>query len=109
MSKQELIAIWRLTLRTELPCPIKVGPTITFAPSGLNIDETIEIREMAEKEGVQLFCIPPHTSHRLQPLDVGVFGPVQRAWQKRCLAVLEETGESLARCMEEVRDQASKP
>jgi hypothetical protein len=52
---------------------------------------------MAEKEGVQPFCIPPHTSHRLQPLDVGVFGPVQHAWQKCCLAVLEETGESLAR------------
>ena len=59
--------------------------------------ETIELREAAEKAKIHLFCIPPHTSHRLQPLDVGVFGPLQRAWQKRCLAVLEETGEIITR------------
>lgn len=59
--------------------------------------ETIELREAADRAKIHLFCIPPHTSHRLQPLDVGVFGHLQRAWQKRCLRVLEETGESITR------------
>jgi hypothetical protein len=59
--------------------------------------ETIELREAAEKAAIHLFCIPPHTSHRLQPLDVGVFGPLQRAWQKRCLRYLASTGESVTR------------
>jgi hypothetical protein len=26
--------------------------------------------------------MPPHTSHLLQPLDVGVFGPLKRAYGK---------------------------
>ena len=73
------------------------GQPILLIYDGHHSHETIEIRGMAEKVGIHLFCIPPHTSHCLQPLDVGVFGPVQRAWQKRCLAVLEEMGESLAR------------
>ena len=59
--------------------------------------ETIELREAADKAKIHLFCIPPHTSHRLQPLDVGVFGPLQRAWQKRCSAFLDATGQSIAR------------
>ena len=25
--------------------------------------------------------MPPHTSHVLQPLDVGVYGPVKAAWK----------------------------
>jgi uncharacterized coiled-coil protein SlyX len=40
---------------------------------------------------------PPHTTHRLQPLDVGIFGPLQRAWQKQCLEVLDETGQGVTR------------
>jgi hypothetical protein len=64
---------------------------------GHHSHETIELREAADKAGIHLFCIPPHTSHRLQPLDVGVFGPLQREWQKRCLLVLEETGKSITR------------
>ena len=32
----------------------------------------------------------------LQPLDVGVFGPFQSAWLKRCEEVVEETNESIS-------------
>ena len=54
---------------------------------------TPEIRELAEKNRIELFCLPPHTTHHTQPLDVGVFGPLQRRWMERCDQVLEETGE----------------
>lgn len=39
-----------------------------LAPEALNI---------AKDNGVTLLTIPPHTSHKLQPLDVSVFGPLQ--------------------------------
>jgi hypothetical protein len=26
---------------------------------------------------VELFCLPPHSTHLLQPLDVGLFAPLQ--------------------------------
>lgn len=59
---------------------------------GHHSHETVELLEAAVKAGIEIFALPPHTSHRLQPLDVGVFGPLQRAWQKQCAVVLDETG-----------------
>ena len=56
---------------------------------------TPEMRQLAHEHGIELFCLPPHTTHRTQPLDVGVFGPLQRRWMERCDDVLEETGEEI--------------
>jgi len=36
----------------------------------------------AESKGITILLLPPHTTHRLQPLDVGVFGPLSQAWKK---------------------------
>ncbi|THH07168.1 hypothetical protein EW146_g9398 [Bondarzewia mesenterica] len=36
----------------------------------------------AEKHRILPICLPPHTTHRLQPCDVGVFGPLASAWKK---------------------------
>ncbi|EUC60286.1 DDE superfamily endonuclease [Rhizoctonia solani AG-3 Rhs1AP] len=33
---------------------------------------------------VHIFLLPPHTTHKLQPLDCGVFGVAQRRWSKLC-------------------------
>ena len=35
----------------------------------------------AKKNIIILLCIPPNTSHALQPLDVGVFHPLKSAWK----------------------------
>jgi hypothetical protein len=78
------------------------GP-ILLIYDGHSSHETIELREAAERAEIHLFCIPPHTSHCLQPLDVGIFGHLQRAWQKHSLRVLEETGESIT-CQNVVKE-----
>lgn len=36
---------------------------------------TIEAVDYARDNGIVYLSFPPHTTHRLQPLDVGVFGP----------------------------------
>jgi DDE superfamily endonuclease len=36
----------------------------------------------AESKGITILLLPPHTTHRLQPLDVGVFGPLSQAWKR---------------------------
>lgn len=51
--------------------------------------------ELAIEHDIHLYCLPPHTTHRLQPLDVGVFGPLQRRWEERCDDVVVTTGESI--------------
>ena len=35
----------------------------------------------ARENGIIILCLPPHTSHALQPLDVGVFAPLKKAWK----------------------------
>lgn len=32
--------------------------------------------------GIELVCIPPHTSHRLQPFDTNFFGPLKTIWSE---------------------------
>ena len=31
--------------------------------------------------GIHLFCLPLNTTHLLQPLNIGAFGPVKTAWR----------------------------
>ena len=38
-----------------------------------------EFDTFCKKNAIICLCMPPHTSHLLQPLDVGVFGPLKRA------------------------------
>ncbi len=40
--------------------------------------------ELARKEGIILFCLPPHTTQDSQPLDCTVFGPLKRHWSDVC-------------------------
>ncbi|KIJ39129.1 hypothetical protein M422DRAFT_99225, partial [Sphaerobolus stellatus SS14] len=47
--------------------------------------ETPEMHRLAFDNEIILFSIPPHCTHMLQPLDVGVFGPFQRAWTENCI------------------------
>ena len=39
---------------------------------------------MAADEGVILFCLPPHTTHLLQPLDNGTFSSLKANWMQEC-------------------------
>lgn len=38
--------------------------------------------DYADRNGILLSVLPPHSTHRLQPLDIEVFGPLSRAYSK---------------------------
>jgi len=38
---------------------------------------TIEFMEYCEAHQILPYCLPPHSTHLLQPLDVGLFGPLE--------------------------------
>ena len=42
---------------------------------------TIEAVETASKHGLHVLTFPPHCSHKLQPLNVGVYGPFKLYYQ----------------------------
>lgn len=49
-----------------------------------NSHSTLEAWELAKKNNVIMLTIPPHTSHRLQPLDVTFYSPLKKAYNKEC-------------------------
>ena len=40
--------------------------------------------EFARQNDIVIFCLPPHTTHECQPLDVSLFGPLKKYWQQEC-------------------------
>lgn len=49
---------------------------------------SIEVIDLCKESGVVLLTIPPHCSHRLQPLDVAVYGPLKRYYSNACTSWL---------------------
>jgi hypothetical protein len=41
---------------------------------------TLEFDQYCTANNIITLCMPPHTSHLLQPLDVGCFAPLKRAY-----------------------------
>lgn len=44
---------------------------------------TLQAWEMCRQNGV-VVSLPPHCSHKCQPLDLAIFGPLKSAYYKRC-------------------------
>lgn len=40
--------------------------------------------QMARNHGVTMVCLPPHTTHRMQPLDLTVFEPLEKNYNRKC-------------------------
>jgi len=45
---------------------------------------SVEALDIAAAHGIHILSFPPHCSHRLQPLDVLVFGPTKTYYKSRC-------------------------
>lgn len=45
---------------------------------------SLSIFDYCKEHGIILLTIPPHTSHKLQPLDVSFYGPLKSAFNKQC-------------------------
>ncbi|XP_053389346.1 uncharacterized protein LOC128552342, partial [Mercenaria mercenaria] len=59
---------------------------------------TKDVIELAQKQNVHMFVIPPHSSHLVQPLDVGVFGPFKAALATGCHRLIHaEVGRQVTR------------
>ena len=57
------------------------GPVVLFL-DGHQSHTTHGLVEEARDKGIVLYTFPPHTTHLLQPLDVGVFGPLKYVWSQ---------------------------
>ena len=45
---------------------------------------SVEVVEIAREKGLSIVIFPLHCSHRMQPLEVGVYGPFKRYFNTAC-------------------------
>lgn len=44
---------------------------------GHSSHKSLQVLTYAKNNGIVMLCLPPHTTHRLQPLDVSFYGPMK--------------------------------
>ena len=57
----------------------------------------LDTSKFCEANGILLYCLPPHSSHITQPLDVGLFSPLKKSWQHAVAEFQYETGECISK------------
>ena len=64
---------------------------------------SVRIYDFCRENGIVILTIPPHTSHRLQPLDLTVYGPLKSAFYRECYLSLQN--KSRDRNITELKDK----
>lgn len=79
-----LTAEWfeKVFVPTALAAQADTSKPVVLTVDGHESHETDLIKDIAYKHDIVIVGLPSKTTHKLQPLDVAVFGPVQDAWYK---------------------------
>ena len=76
MTTSSYIDWFRNLLIPSLP----VDRPILLILDGHSSHVSYEVRQLAIENQIHMLKLPPHLTHLLQPLDVGVFKPMKAAW-----------------------------
>jgi DDE superfamily endonuclease/Tc5 transposase DNA-binding domain/helix-turn-helix, Psq domain len=67
----------------EFTTPRKLGVYRLLVLDGHESHHSIDFEEYCKKHNIVTLCMPPHSSHLLQPLDVGCFSPLKKAYGRQ--------------------------
>jgi len=59
-----------------------VGARRLLIIDGHKSHQSLAFQELCKENNIHTLCMPPHSSHLLQPLDVGCFSPLKRAYSR---------------------------
>jgi hypothetical protein len=65
-----------------------VGARRLLVLDGHESHHSLEFQEPCKENNIYTLCMPPHSSHLLQPLDVGCFSPLKRAYSREVEALI---------------------
>jgi len=65
-----------------------VGARQLLILDGHESHHSLEFQELCKENNIYTLCMPPHSSHLLQPLDVGCFSPLKRAYSREIEALI---------------------
>jgi hypothetical protein len=67
----------------EFTSPRKVGVYRLLVLDGHESHHSDEFEEYCKEHNIVTLCMPPHSSHILQPLDVGCFAPLKKSYGRQ--------------------------
>ena len=59
-----------------------IGARRLLIIDGHKSHQSLAFQELCKENNIYTLCMPPHSSHLLQPLDVGCFSPLKRAYSR---------------------------
>ena len=60
-----------------------VGSHRLLVLDGHESHDSLEFQKLCKEKRIITLCMPPHSSHLLQPLDVGCFSPLKKAYGRQ--------------------------
>jgi len=51
---------------------------------------SMEVIRLCKENDIMFVCLPANSTDKMQPLDVGIFGPMKSAWRKQLLSYAEK-------------------
>jgi hypothetical protein len=67
-----------------------VGARRLLILDGHESHHSLEFQELCKENSIYTLCMPPHSSHLLQPLDVGCFSPLKRAYSREVESLMRD-------------------
>lgn len=67
---------------------------------GLKAHLMSDITQELNQNGIHIVCLPPHSSHLLQILDVSIFGPMKTFYRNSKTQFFKEDSRKMARKVE---------
>lgn len=81
MEKENFLSWFEKCFLPAVQSLLLTGHVVLFV-DGHHSHLSISLVKLARENNVELICLPPHMTHILQPLDVGVYGPFKQEWKK---------------------------
>jgi hypothetical protein len=80
-TNNELGVAWLKHFDTHTKTRV-IGTRRLLILDGHKSHHSLEFQEFCKENNIYTLCMPPHSSHLLQPLDVGCFSPLKRAYSR---------------------------
>lgn len=85
----ELFLVWLRHFQNFTQCSLE-NPVLLILDNHVS-HVSLESYNFCRDNGIVMVALPPHTSHRTQPLDVSFFGPFKCEYRKHATKFIKET------------------
>lgn len=79
---EQLFLVWLNHFQSYTSCSKENSVLLLLDNHGSHC--SLAAYEFCRENGIIMLSFPPHTSHRLQPLDLTIFGPLKTAYSNEC-------------------------